>query len=108
MIFGEVYQPCSTSLLSFPTVPSYWFLLKPKYLSQHPTLEHPQPVFFPSGDTPSFTPIKITGNITVLYILMFTVIDHKWENRRFWTKWWEMLPKYREFHNVLWDYKNLL
>jgi hypothetical protein len=44
--------------VKFYMVPDYWLLLEPKYLPQHPIFEHPQPVFFPSGDTSSFTPIK--------------------------------------------------
>jgi len=30
----------------FP-VPSHFHPFRPKYLPQHPTLEHPQPTFFP-------------------------------------------------------------
>jgi hypothetical protein len=30
----------------------------PKYIHQHPILEHPQPMLLPQCDRPSFTPIK--------------------------------------------------
>jgi hypothetical protein len=32
-------------------------------------------------------PYKITGRITVLYILTFKSLDSRWEDKRFWTKW---------------------
>jgi hypothetical protein len=32
--------------------------LKPKYPPQHPILEHPQSLFLPQGERPSFTPIQ--------------------------------------------------
>jgi hypothetical protein len=36
----------------------YFILLQLKYSPQHPVLKHPQSMFFPSCQWPSFTPIK--------------------------------------------------
>jgi hypothetical protein len=38
-----------------PPVPLYIVPLKPKYLPQHPILEHPQPMLLPQRERPSFT-----------------------------------------------------
>ena len=40
------------------STPCYFILLGPKYLPQHPILQHPQPMFLPQCKRPSFTPIK--------------------------------------------------
>jgi len=39
-------------------VPCYLVPFRRKYLSQHPILPHPQPIFLPECDTPIFTPIS--------------------------------------------------
>jgi hypothetical protein len=50
-------------MLSSP-LPCYLILLRFKYLPQHPILEHPQPMFLPQCDRPSFTPTQNnTGTI---------------------------------------------
>jgi hypothetical protein len=41
-----------------PPLHCHLVLLTPKYPSQQPTLEHPQPVFLPQCKRPSFTPIQ--------------------------------------------------
>jgi hypothetical protein len=40
--FGEHYKSLSPSLFSFFPLPYFFFSLRPKYLPQHPTLQHPQ------------------------------------------------------------------
>ena len=42
----------------FSPLPCYLVLLRPKYLSQHPILRHPQPTFLPQCQRPSSTPIQ--------------------------------------------------
>ena len=57
-ILCEQYRSFSSSLCSFlhsPVTPS---LLGPKYSPQHPVLEHPQPMFLPQCQRPSFAPIQ--------------------------------------------------
>jgi hypothetical protein len=44
-------------MLSSP-LPCHLVSLKPKYPPQHPILEHPQPLFLPQCQRPSFTPIQ--------------------------------------------------
>jgi hypothetical protein len=39
-------------------LPCHLVPLSPKYLPQHPILKHPQPVFLPSWERPSSTPIQ--------------------------------------------------
>ena len=39
----------------FPPVPCYFLPLRPKYVPEHTILEHPQPMFLPESDRPSFT-----------------------------------------------------
>jgi len=56
------------TLSSSPLV-LYCTVLSP---SQHPILEHPQPMFVPHCDRPGFKPIKTAGSITVRHILRFT------------------------------------
>ena len=55
---GDGYRSLSSSVNnlrpSYVTVP-----LRPKYLPQHPILEHPQPMFLPQCERPSFTLIRI-------------------------------------------------
>jgi hypothetical protein len=45
--------------MSSTLVPSYLYLApsSPRYLPQHPTLKHPQTIFLPLWQTPSFKPI---------------------------------------------------
>ena len=42
-------------IVQFPPLPCYLGRLGLKYLSQHPILEHPQPMFLPQCDRPNFT-----------------------------------------------------
>jgi len=44
--------------------------LTPKYISQHPVPNHPQPMFFRQCDRPSFTKVKTSDKSTVLDILV--------------------------------------
>jgi hypothetical protein len=58
IIFSEKYRSLSSSLCSFlhSTVALSHF--RPKYLPQHPILEHPQSMFLPQYARASFTPIQ--------------------------------------------------
>jgi len=35
---------------------------------------------------------KTVGHNTVLYILIFTCLDRRWEHKSFWTEWQQALP----------------
>ena len=87
MIFIEEYRAWSFSLCSLLHSPVTLYLLHPnillstlfsKTLSLHSS--------FSMNDQVSH-PYKATGNLTVLYILIFTLLDSKLYDRRFCTKW---------------------
>jgi hypothetical protein len=91
IIFGDEYRSLSSSLCSL-LHSCYLIPLRPKYPPQHPILEHPQPMFLPQCDRPSFTPTQNNNTITVLYILMFVFLYSKLEDRRSCTKWQQAFP----------------
>ena len=73
-------------IMYFSPLPCYLVPRRPKYSSQHPVLKHFKPTFLPQCERPSFTPIKITGKIIVLCILIFKFFDSKLEDKSFCTK----------------------
>jgi hypothetical protein len=81
IILGEEYKPCSSSLCSFLQSPVTSSLSK--YYPKHPSLKHPQSMFFPQRERPGFAPIQTTSVIIVLYILIFTFLDSRREDKRF-------------------------
>jgi len=44
-------------IMASPPLSCYLVLLRPKYSPQHPILEHPQPMFLPQCEWPSFIPL---------------------------------------------------
>jgi len=70
-MLGEQYRSLSSSLYSFSPLPCYLIPLTPKYSPLHPILKHPQLTFLPQCKRPGFPPIQKTGNIIVLYMLIF-------------------------------------
>jgi hypothetical protein len=56
-------------IMQSPTVPCYLVPLKSIYVSQRSILEHPQPMFPPQCDRPSFKPTqnKVQNYISVYY-----------------------------------------
>ena len=51
-------QSIKLLFILFSTFPCHLVTLTSKCLPQHPILEHPQPVFLPEFERPSFTPIQ--------------------------------------------------
>jgi len=49
-------------------LPHYLIPLRPKYLPQHPILEHSQPTFLPHCDRPSFIPTQNRENYSSVYL----------------------------------------
>jgi hypothetical protein len=87
MIFYDEYRSLSSLLCSLLHSPVPLFPLRPKYLPQHPILEHPQPMFIPQCERSSFTTIQNNSKIIVLYVLIFVFLDSKLEDRISCTKW---------------------
>jgi hypothetical protein len=69
-------------LVQHSPFPCYLFPPRPLCFPQQPILKHPQPMFV----LQSSTPIKTTGKITVLRILILMFMDGKLEDTRFWTE----------------------
>ena len=66
------YRSLSYSLRSFPPLPCYLVLHRPKYSPQHPVLKHSQPKFPPQCERLSFTPIqKNRQNHSSAYVYTF-------------------------------------
>lgn len=61
-----------------PPVHCYLVTLRPKYLAQHPDLQHPQPMFLPQGETEFHTHIKQEAKLG-LCLSIFLFSDRKRE-----------------------------
>jgi len=72
--------------MKFSPLPCYLVPLRPKYSPQHPILRHPQPMFLPQCELPSFTPVENNmQNYNSVYF-NFIYLDSKLENERFFTE----------------------
>jgi hypothetical protein len=81
-IWGWV-QIMKLHTVQLPPISRYFIPLRSKYSPQYPVLKHSQSMLFPQCETPRFTPIqKKTGRIMVLYILTFTFLDIRGEDKR--------------------------
>jgi hypothetical protein len=71
VIFGEEYKLWSSL---FSPAFHHFMSLRSKYSLQHPVLKHPYSVFLNVRDQFSY-PYRTTGEIIVLYILIFMCLD---------------------------------
>jgi hypothetical protein len=72
-----------TKLLTvrFPPASCHFVQHRCKWSPEHPVVRHPQPVFFPQCDRQCFTPMQKVDKIILLYILLFTFLDEKREDK---------------------------
>jgi len=56
-------------IMQFSPLSCYLVPLRPKYLTQHPILKHPQSTFLFQHERTYFTTIQETGNIVIFYVL---------------------------------------
>jgi hypothetical protein len=61
-------------IIQFSIITSYFTNCSLKYIPQHLTLEHFQPVFFPQCERPRFVPLKITGG-TILFVCLYSTFE---------------------------------
>jgi len=57
-------------------LPSYLIPLITKYLPQHPSLEHPQPMLLPQCERQVSHPYRTVGKTILLYILIFMLFNN--------------------------------
>jgi hypothetical protein len=87
IIFGEKYRSLSSSLCSFPHSPVNSSLLGPNiFFSTLFSNPHSQNFSLSVCDQVSH-PHSTTGKIIFPYVLIFTFLDIKLEDKRFCTKW---------------------
>jgi len=73
----------------FAPVPCYFLPLRPKYVPEHPILEHPQPMLLSECDRPSFTHTHTHTNthkqqskkITALPLLAHIFLENKQDEK---------------------------
>ena len=71
VIFDETYK-LLVFIMQLLLVSCYFLPFRPKYPPQHPILVHPQPVFLPQCERPSFTPIQNKGkNYSLVYFNLY-------------------------------------
>jgi hypothetical protein len=76
MIFGDEYRSFSPSLYNFLHSP-----VRCNCLPQHPILTHPQPMFLPQCQGPSFTPIHNNRqNDSSVYLNLYILLAH-WKKK---------------------------
>jgi hypothetical protein len=80
-IFGEQYRSLTSSLLYFSLLPYYLVPLRLKYSPQHPIANTHSLRSSLNVSNQVSHPYKITGNIIVLYILIFIFLDSRVEGR---------------------------
>jgi hypothetical protein len=93
IILGEKYNSCSSSLCSFLKLPVTSTLFGPR-ISSVPSSWTPSVYVPPLCQKSSFMPIQNHSKITDLYFLIFTFFGTRQEDRRFWTEWYQALPKF--------------
>jgi hypothetical protein len=71
--------------VQLPPFSRYFNPLRSKYSPQHPVLTHPESMLNVRDQVS--LPYKTYGRVMVLYILTFTFLDSKREDRRLWTEW---------------------
>jgi hypothetical protein len=68
-------------IMQFSPASHHFIPLRCKYLPKHPVFKHPQSVFFLNVRDQFPHPHKTTGKIIVFYVLNFTLLDSRREDK---------------------------
>jgi hypothetical protein len=74
-------------IVQIPPFSCHLIPLRSKYSSQNPVLKHLSLCSSLSVRDQVSHPYKTTGRIMVLYILTFTFLDSRRDDKRLWTEW---------------------
>ena len=91
IMFG-VYRSRSSSLCSLFQIPLTSTILGPHIILSPLFSKHPQPMFFPQCERPSFTPIQNNSHSYNSVTLIFIILDSKVADKRFCPEWWQAFP----------------
>jgi hypothetical protein len=61
-------------IMKFSPLPRYLIPPRPKYSPQHPILKHPQSMFLPQFQQPSFTPTASHQHYYSILLLLFNLL----------------------------------
>ena len=86
-IMGEKYRSFKPLIMYFSPLSCYLVHPSPKYLPEHPIVRHRQPTFFLNMIDQVSHPYKTTGEIIVLFTLIFIFLDSKWKDKKFCTEY---------------------
>jgi hypothetical protein len=85
--FGKDGRSHSSSLCSLLHFPCCLVLFRPKYLPQHPILEHPHSLFLSQRKRPRFAPKQNNRkNFSSMCVSIYILLGKELEDRRFCTE----------------------
>jgi hypothetical protein len=81
-------------ILQFSLFFCYFIPLRIKYSPQKPVLKYTPSMFLPYERDHVSHPYKTNGRIVSLYILTFTFLDSRRDDKRLWTEWQQAFPEF--------------
>jgi hypothetical protein len=80
--------------MQFSPTSRHFISLQYKYSPQRPVFKHSQSMFSLNVRDKVSHPYRTKGKITILYIVIFTFLDRRREDKSFWTERWHALPEF--------------